>query len=241
MATRNDFEKRKRERERQARIRQKRNKTILTAVAAGLVVIIAIASIASCNSKKKDNQEYVPENVNNNLTTTAEPTSIPVAGVADIPEVSAENDLLKIVKDSTAQKYAYLTFDDGPTEKITPKVLDVLRRYNIKATFFQVGSYVKKLPDITARVHEEGHLISSHSQSHNYDKLYDSEDVFKAEVEDSYELISEVIGEEPFKLFRFPGGSYNSGSYGKEKQGYKDTLSEMGFYYVDWNALNGDA
>lgn len=240
MATRNDFEKRKRERERQARIRQKRNKTILTAVAAAIVVIIAVSSIASCNSKKS-NPEYVPENVNDNLTTTAEPTIAPYTGVANIPPASEENDLLEIIESSTATKYAYLTFDDGPTEKITPKILDVLRRYNIKATFFQVGSYVKKLPDITARVHEEGHLVASHSLTHNYDKLYASEGSFKAEIEDTNKLIKNVIGEEPFNLFRFPGGSYSAGSYGDEKQKYKKTLADMEYYYIDWNALNGDA
>ena len=243
MATRNDFEERKRERERLARIRQKRNKTVLTAAAAVLVVVIAIASIASCN-KNNENQEIVPENVNNNITTTEIPQDLAVSnpkGVESIPAVNVQNDLLKIVENSSAQKYAYLTFDDGPTEKITSKVLDVLRRYDIKATFFQVGSYVKKLPDITRRVHEEGHLVASHSYTHGYDKLYADKDSFKEEIQDSYEIISDVLGEEPFKLFRFPGGGYNSGSYGDEKQEYKKVLQDMGFYYVDWNALNGDA
>lgn len=245
MATRSDFEERKRERERLARIRQQRNKKILTAVAACVVMIIAIAVIASCNSKN-DNQDIVPENVNNNLTTTVAPTVLPVEsnkseGVAGIPDVNEENDLLEIVENSSAQKYAYLTFDDGPSEKITAKILDVLRRYDIKATFFQVGSYVKKLPDMTRRVHEEGHLVASHSYTHGYDKLYGAEEDFKEEVQDSYDLIAEVIDTDPLKLFRFPGGSYNSGDYGKVKQEYKGTLEEMGFYYVDWNALNGDA
>lgn len=240
MATRNDFEKKKRERERQARIRQKRNRTILTAVIVAIAVIAAIASIVSCNSKN-NNQEYVPENVNDNLTTTAAPTAVPSAGTANLPPASEENDLLEIIENSTATKYAYLTFDDGPTEKITPKILDILRRYDIKATFFQVGSYVKKLPDVTARVHEEGHLIASHSLTHNYDKLYANESNFKSEIEDTNELIKNVIGEEPFKLFRFPGGSYKAGSYGDEKQEYKKTLADLDYYYIDWNALNGDA
>jgi len=245
MATRNDFEERKRERERLARVRRQRNKNILTAIGAGIAVIIAIAIIVSCSSNK-DNGEIVPENVNNNITTTQAPaTEAPRSekpeGVADIPDTSEENDLLKIVENSTAQKYAYLTFDDGPTEKITPKVLDVLRRYDVKATFFQVGTYIKKLPDLTRRVHEEGHLVAGHSYTHNYDKLYGSSEVFEEEIEDTYSLISNVLGEEPFKLFRFPGGSYNSGSYGSVKQKYKTTLEEMGYYYIDWNCLNGDA
>ncbi len=242
MATRNDFEKRQRERQRQARIRQKRNRTILTAAAAVAVLILVIVSIVSCSKGKNDNQEYVPENVNDNISTTALPVEENKAeGVASIPDTAEENDLLEIIENSSGEKYAYLTFDDGPTEKITPKVLDVLRRYNIKATFFQVGSYIKKLPDMTRRVHEEGHLIASHSYTHNYDKLYDNSEAFTEEVQDSYGLITEVIGEEPFKLFRFPGGGFNSGDYGKAKQDYKEVLNEMGFYYVDWNALNGDA
>lgn len=248
MATMNDFKQRQRERERRQRLRAIRNKRIAVTVGIAAVIIILIASIASCSGKdKQDNQGYVPENANNEIITdaTAAPANTPephsIEGVANIPSPDEENNLLKIVENSSEDYRAYLTFDDGPNTKITPQVLDVLRRYDVKATFFQVGTYIKQYEDVARRVYEEGHLIASHSNSHDYDKLYSTEESFKNEMESSYEVISDVTGEEPFKLMRFPGGSYNAGDHAEEKQKYKGTLADMGFYYVDWNTLIGDA
>lgn len=248
MATINDFKKRQRERERRQKIRAQRNKKIGITAGIAAVVIILIAVVASCSGKhKQDNQGYVPENANNEISESAtiEPTEAPktqnISGIADIPSADEENDLLKIVGNSSAQYYAYLTFDDGPTKKITPQILDVLRRYDVKATFFEVGAYIRQNADIARRVYEEGHLIASHSDSHDYEKLYETESSFKKEIEASYESICDVSGEETFKLMRFPGGSYNAGDHAEEKQKYKKTLVDMGFYYIDWNTLNGDA
>ena len=248
MATKNDFKQRQRERERRQRLRAIRNKRIAVTVGITAVIIILIVSIASCSGKdKQNNQTYVPENANSDIIAdaTSAPTSTPeprsIEGIANIPSADEENDLLKIVEDSSEDYRAYLTFDDGPNTKITPQILDVLRRYDVKATFFQVGTYIKQYEDIARRVYDEGYLISSHSNSHDYDKLYATEESFRKEIESSYEAICDVIGEEPFKLMRFPGGSYNAGDHAKEKQEYKGTLADMGFYYVDWNTLNGDA
>lgn len=60
------------------------------------------------------------------------------------------------------EKVAYLTFDDGPTKKATPKILDILKKENIKATFFVIGKYVKNHPDIVKRAYDEGHFIANH-------------------------------------------------------------------------------
>lgn len=248
MATINDFKQKQRERERRQKIRAQRNKRIALTAGIAAVIIIIIAAVASCAGKnKQENQGYVPENANNEITenATTAPTDAPktqnIAGIADIPSPEEENDLLKIVENSSAEYYAYLTFDDGPTKKITPQILDTLRRYDVKATFFEVGAYIRQNTDLARRVYEEGHLIASHSDSHDYDKLYESEASFKNEIETSYEAISDVSDVEPFKLIRFPGGSYNAGDHAKEKQEYKKTLADMGFYYIDWNTLNGDA
>lgn len=249
MATQADFERRRREREKRDRIRKKRARAILIAAAFLILVIIIALVVNSCskNQSNTETQNYVSEDINTQSgavasTSTPMPVSGNPEGVKDIPAAEDENDLLPIIKKSPAEKYCYLTFDDGPSEKVTPQILDILRRYNIKATFFQVGSYIEENPDIARRVYEEGHLIAGHSYSHNYDKLYDTEESFMAEVEDTYEAIKSVTGESaPFKLIRFPGGSYNSGDHASEKQIYKETLKEMGYYYVDWNALTGDA
>lgn len=214
------------------------------------MIILLIVLISNCSNKKNGatqdstvEQTYVANNANNNIS--AEHTQDDNEGADTspdgIPLPSEENDLLKIVENSSAEYYAYLTFDDGPTIEVTPKILDVLRKYNIKATFFQVGSRMKQYPDTARRVYEEGHLIASHSNSHDYDEIYATESGFKQEFNDSYERICDVTGEETFKLMRFPGGSYNAGSYASSKQKYKETLKDMDFYYIDWNTLTGDA
>ena len=162
-----------------------------------------------------------------------------------ITPASEENNLINIIaeaKRNGMMKRAYLTFDDGPSSKVTSQVLDILKKYDIKATFFEVGKEIEKYPDIAKRVCNEGHLIASHSYSHNYDALYATEDSFKAEIEHSERVISELTGAPvDFKLMRFPGGSYNAGDHAAEKQIYKKTLADMGYYYCDWNTLNGDA
>lgn len=250
MATRNDFHQRQRERERQQRIRAQRNKRIISGLGIAAVLLIIILIAVSCSSKKKDtnSQGYVPENANTSVTETMSPTDEPTDnsselpdGLDGIPSAAEQNDLLKIIQNSTANYYAYLTFDDGPTTKITPQLLDTLRRYNVKATFFEVGAYIRKNPDLARRVHDEGHLISAHSDSHDYEKVYKDEESFKSELESCYKTICDITDDEPFRLFRFPGGSYNSGDHAEAKQKYKKTLAAMDYYYIDWNTLNGDA
>lgn len=94
------------------------------------------------------------------------------------------------------------------------------------------------------RVYEEGHLIANHSDGHNYEKLYASTDTFINEVNACFQKIDAVTGgTQTMKLVRFPGGSYKSSadSFSPVKQECKPVLKENGYYYCDWNALNGDA
>ena len=60
----------------------------------------------------------------------------------------------------------YLTFDDGPIPVVTPWVLDLLKKYNVKATFFMVGDNIHKHPDIFQRVVDEGHRLGNHTYNH---------------------------------------------------------------------------
>ena len=119
-----------------------------------------------------------------------------------------------------------------------------MRKYNIKATFFEVGSLIDSNFDMARRVYEEGHLIANHSDGHNYEKLYASTDTFINEVNTCFQKIDAVTGgTQTMKLVRFPGGSYKSSadSFSPVKQECKAVLKENGYYYCDWNALNGDA
>ena len=161
----------------------------------------------------------------------------------NLPPPSEMNDLVEIVrsKNGLEKKVCYLTFDDGPTSDVTPQVLDVLKKYNVKATFFCLGKMLEANPDIAKREYEEGHLVANHTFYHNYSDLYASSESFMKEINMTQDKIKEITGEEPFKLIRFPGGSHNAGSFAAVKQEYKKVLKEKGFYYADWNCLNGDA
>lgn len=256
MPTPNEFENRRNERRRRERLRKKRIRAaLLLIILIGIIVLICTA--VSTIHKNKIESESAANNIitaqNHNDADNAEPMNSPdiTGNQADntmqgasmsIPNASIENNLIQIIADSGQSKHCYLTFDDGPTSNITPQVLDVLRRYQVKATFFEVGSLIEANPDMARRVYEEGHLIANHSYSHNYDKLYATSDSFITEILDAENSIRNVMnGEEPFKLIRFPGGSYNAGDHAAEKQRYKTILAENGFYYCDWNTLTGDA
>ncbi len=135
------------------------------------------------------------------------------------------------------RKVAYLTFDDGPSRRSTPAVLDILDSYNIKATFFVVGNMIKENPEILKDTHDRGHQIGNHSYSHDYKYLYSSADNFMADIYKTEKLIRSIIGEDfDSKIIRFPGGSFE-----KRKDPMKKAANEAGYNYIDWNALNGDA
>lgn len=80
------------------------------------------------------------------------------------------------------EKIVYLTFDDGPNSAVTPKILDILEKYNAKATFFVIGKNVENNPEIVKRAYEEGHYIANHGYSHNNSNLYKSEESFINEI-----------------------------------------------------------
>lgn len=163
------------------------------------------------------------------------PTSPPVPredGVAP----SFETEYVQAYNGYEGEKIAYLTFDDGPTSNITPRILDVLKEKNVKATFFVLGKMVEAYPEMAKRAVEEGHILANHSYSHDYKSVYDSKESFFDEIKKAEELVINTVGEEGYtKVFRFPGGSA-----GKADE-YKLALGEIDYVYVDWNALNGDA
>ena len=140
------------------------------------------------------------------------------------------------------EKIAYLTFDDGPTLKSTPKILDILSEENVKATFFVIGKHVKEHPELVKRAYDEGHYIANHSYTHNHDKLYTNSDSFINEILSTDVEIGKAIGIENYHshVFRFPNG-YMAPNYKAKKQEYVKRLPEIDYTYIDWNALNKDS
>ena len=148
-------------------------------------------------------------------------------------------DTLEIaVTESNEPQTVYLTFDDGPSQR-TEEILDILKEYDTKATFFIVCNDKDSAKQTVKRIYDEGHTLGVHSASHSYKEIYKSVDSFLADFEICYNYITEITGEAP-SIFRFPGGSINN----YNKAVYKDIINEMGrrgFTYFDWNVSSDDA
>ena len=143
------------------------------------------------------------------------------------------------------KKIAYLTFDDGPSEHSTEKILDILKINDIKATFFVLGSAIdnnSRSEEILKRIAKEGHAIGSHGYSHNYSQLYPNRTVdvnaFMKDLEKNDMLLKSILGKDfNTRLIRLPGGH----SSWKGTQELDKVLQEKNIWQVDWNSLNGDA
>ena len=132
----------------------------------------------------------------------------------------------------------YLTFDDGPSNH-TGRLLDILAKYNVKATFFVVNT---GNIGIISRAAAEGHTVAIHTTTHNFDSIYASEEAYIKDLETMQDIIYQYTGEKTM-LFRFPGGSSNTVS--RFNKGIMTRLTkllpEMGYRYFDWNVDSNDA
>ena len=138
---------------------------------------------------------------------------------------------------AVTRKRAYLTFDDGPSDQ-TGEILDILKEYDVKATFFVIGRNERYYP-MYKRIVEEGHTLAIHSYSHEYSTIYASYDNFVNDVEELRKLLYDVTGVD-CRYYRFPGGSSNRVTPVPVND-LIDYLDSAGLTYFDWNALNNDA
>ena len=136
----------------------------------------------------------------------------------------------------------YLTFDDGPSASITPKLLDILKKKGVKATFFVINRD-NSLNYLLKREYDEGHTIGLHSMTHDYSRVYASVNAFWNEFNGISDKVYNVTGYRS-KFIRFPGGSSNTVSRHYSK-GIMTTLTKdvvnKGYKYFDWNVGSGDA
>ena len=137
------------------------------------------------------------------------------------------------------KKVCYLTFDDGPSNN-SEGILDILKKYNAKATFFLIGSEIteeKRL--VIERIIEEGHAIGLHSNVHRFEKIYIGVDACVQDFETQYALLKEEYGIDT-KIFRFPGGSACSYMNGQRKS-YIQAMKEKGYTGFDWHVSGEDS
>ncbi len=201
--------------------------------------------------KTNDNSEN-----NQNEETTSETKSGVYSGMhMQIPEHNIENikssfvpkfieNSQQAVKDIyfSQEKQVYLTFDDGPTENITPKILDILKEENVPATFFVLGKHVDRHPELVKREYNEGHYIANHGYSHSYSEIYESKDTVYDEYVRTENAIKNALGNQNYNtyLFRFPGGS-SGGKHESVKSEARELFRSYGVAFTNWNCLSGDA
>lgn len=153
--------------------------------------------------------------------------------------VAEENKEMEALKerirndDTEGLKVVFMTFDDGPSEH-TGELLDLLKKYDIKATFFTNGRDNEVARAAYKRIVDEGHTLGNHSWSHNYG-LYKTPQAFFDDVKKLDDFQLEVTGmPEISHMFRFPGGSLNA------NDACIQGILEQGYNYVDWNSSAGD-
>ena len=185
--------------------------------------------IVAAEAEQSDSSEQSEQSSQSDRTDTEADTQKD-ANSGAIPEdvrqklISGDTDGLKIV---------FMTFDDGPTDQTTT-LLDLLDQYDIKGTFFPNrhdeetdGAQFKEIVD-------RGHTLGNHTVSHNYD-LYNNPTSLVAEINQLHDYQTQAIGQEPSRMFRFPGGSLTA------NQACVDAVTAAGYNYVDWNVSSGDA
>ncbi len=136
-------------------------------------------------------------------------------------------------------KVIYLTFDDGPSQH-TPKLLDILDKYGVKATFFVVYAGNK---EVLKRMADSGHTVAIHSATHNYAQIYSSKEAYWNDLKIVQRKIEEATGIKTM-MVRFPGGSSNSISIqycpGIMTELTRE-LANSGYRYFDWHVSSKDA
>lgn len=139
--------------------------------------------------------------------------------------------------DDTTTKKVYLTFDDGPGSQ-TGKILDILKKNHVKATFFVTGKEDASSKKIYQRIVKEGHTLAMHSYSHIQDVIYDSKEAFENDLKQINRCLYEATGVHT-KFYRFPGGSSTQNT-SLSIQNFIDVLKKNHYLYLDWNVISPD-
>lgn len=137
----------------------------------------------------------------------------------------------------TTQPVIYLTFDAGYENGCTAQILDTLKAHAVPATFFLVGNYLEKNPDLVRRMVEEGHTVGNHTMHHPDMSKIEDFDAFSRELSDLEELYQQVIGKPMEKFYRPPQGVYSQSNLeNAQKLGYKTVFWSLA--YADWDNQN---
>lgn len=234
-------------------------KTVILSVIIGVIAISVCAAVAYAGAKDGNRSDVLSvysdvstgsEVLNPSDGQSSDTSDAPVSTVSDTSEVTSSSvtssteslppePITTPSVPSNGEKVCYLTFDDGPSNKTTPRILEVLSSYNVKATFFVVGT--SRL-DYLEAIKAGGHVIGLHSDTHEWN-IYDSTQAYYDDLQKISDKVYEKVGIRS-NIIRFPGGSSNTVSC-NHCQGIMTELTkgveQKGYIYVDWNVDSGDA
>lgn len=211
------------------------------------------------NNTKQDNNEQnenksKDNNINNqvSLSNSVENNNANVSdkGKQYTYDVQKVKDILDNKFESDGKKIAFLTFDDGPSTSVTPQILDTLKNYDVKATFFLIGENVEsdeRSKELVKQMFEEGHAIGNHTYSHNMRKLYPQNKIdveyYMGEIEQTNTSIRNIVGQGfNTRVLRLPGGYMSRVYYNDPNLDmFNEKLTEKGMYSIDWNAYDYDS
>lgn len=153
--------------------------------------------------------------------------------------------ILEGKKQVDGHKIAFLTFDDGPSTTVTPKILSILKENNVHATFSLIGKEIEQNDDTRAIVKQEieqGNAIGNHTYSHNYNILCPNKTVnvvnFTNEIDETDKILQSVLGEGfHTRVIRIPGGHMSW----RGTKPLDDAFDRLGYVYVDWNDDDEDS
>lgn len=153
-------------------------------------------------------------------------------GNASIEELAEYN---AYYAQDTEEKVLYLTFDAGYENGNTETILNALKKHNVSATFFVVGTYIESEPELIQRMIDEGHTVGNHTWHHPNMSGIETMDEFKKELTDVEDAFRQTIGQEMTKYYRPPQGIYSESNLEMAKElGYQTFFWSLA--YVDWYA-----
>lgn len=203
-----------------------KKRTVIIAMTVLLFALCVPAVIGAFGSNEA--VETIAENTNWGLGFKED--GKPPTGNASVADLAKHN---AYYIGDTSKNIIYLTFDAGFENGNTEKILDSLKKHNVKATFFLVGNYIETSPELVKRMVEEGHTIGNHTYSHPDMSKISDEESFKKELQSLESLYKETTGQELLKIYRPPQGKYCvSNLEMADKLGYKTIFWSLA--YVDW-------
>lgn len=192
------------------------------------------------NSEETNKDEHIEEGSNDEVSENGNDKNSNNNQSTDEKDSSETEEEKKEYENSIVEKVHYsgtndkkqvaLTFDDGPESKYTAEILEILKEYDIKATFFVIGQHAEKYPEALKQIHKEGHEIGNHTWNHKYlPKI--SEEAIDEEVLKTEKLLKDILGEVDH-IFRPP--------YGAIKKREVKRINSLGYNVVNWSVDTKD-